>query len=188
MKAKLFVGLFMILLLIGCNEETNTAPQKNSEQEILGNKEQELSENKEHIISLGEEFTYNKRLGRDGNVKATLKVMVDNVRLVDGDDERYDYIAMDLSVENIGDKEANFLSLNQCRIYDGNGKEIVPLAFQPNSEYDTYSPADLRPGGKNVGTDVIAVNKGTGADNIKEILFSENDGDFPGDKFVVNVK
>jgi hypothetical protein len=182
---KVFVTTFIIaFLLTGCSG-SNTTTVKNS------NQNQQTYEPKETNVKLGKEFKVEVR-NRSGEIKEKIKLKVDNVKVESNispdqkTNEKYDFVGLDLYVENIGKTETNLFTVtaSSFSVFNDKGKEISSSPVISGDKV-TYESAKLRPNGKNEGRIYLSIPKG---EKVSEIIYYNHIIKENSDKFVFKVK
>ncbi|MFD2442868.1 hypothetical protein ACFSO7_02515 [Bacillus sp. CGMCC 1.16607] len=196
MKKMIAALLLSSLVIAGCSEKETAAPVKEKKEPKVEEK-QEKSEPQEVQTEFGKEINLSKR-DFEGNKEELAKVIVNNFRIetvtdhsdLETDsgsnfskmnqksakkdaeyfDTLFDYILLDLSVENISGSElqSSVLTERNFVFYNENGAEIDASTTLNEG---TFEAANLRPNGKNQGTVWISIPEGTQVSEI--ILYTD---------------
>lgn len=154
MKKVALAMILVFMLLAGCSGN-NTGPTN------AGGETKSGFDSKK--ASLGEGI-YVEKESRNGLEKLNLKVedylIVQDQSEQAEDNEKYDYVQMKLTIENVGDVEVSHITTSReaFDFYDHNGKEVEGYIYKFIGQ--TYEAANLRPGGKNEGVVLFAIPKG----------------------------
>ncbi|MGF2618124.1 DUF4352 domain-containing protein [Rossellomorea aquimaris] len=177
---RIATGLLTLgVLLAGCSGNgaataNDTAKGKSEETE------RHIHEPTKQDVQFGETFTYITTESARHEVLDQLKMKVENMRIESnlGDraelNEEFDYLLLDVSMENIGQSESDdyTFSYRKFTLYNKNGMEIptyTSTSSLPEFMEGEFKGAKLRPNGKNEGTIVVPFAKDEG-ENISEII------------------
>nr|WP_144929136.1 DUF4352 domain-containing protein [Paenibacillus bovis] len=175
---KLWLGVFAAaLLLTGCGDDKDSKASGDDvakEKEVVENKEFEPKEVK---VSMGEPMDVVVHNMREKTVMDHYEITFDNFRMVSDisknkrDNEENNYLAIDVTVTNKGEKDSSnsFFVANNIKFYNENGAEIYTYEIVFTDE-EVFKDATLRPGGTNSGTLYMIVPKD---ETVKEIIFQE---------------
>ncbi|MBT2694786.1 DUF4352 domain-containing protein [Bacillus sp. ISL-55] len=178
MKKFFLILISSIIITTGCssvNEEVK--PEKTKTVEALAEgAEKPQKESKK--VKLNKSFKAKTSINPEHSTE--VKIMVSDYQIVenkssDADlNSKYDYVQLDVSYENTGDKETspNLVTLYSFKFFDDNGVEIEVNTFIKQTLMDvTLKEAAVRPGGKNSGRLYFPIPKGS---KPKEMVYQTN--------------
>ncbi|MDQ0232066.1 DUF4352 domain-containing protein [Metabacillus malikii] len=168
MKKLSVLAILLLAFLAACssNEEGTTKKADTTTKEVTTEETGVQKESKE--VTIDKPFNVITSINPE---KATeLKMTVSNFEIVQGkstvqeDNDKYDYAQFDVAIENIGEIEAleTVVANYSFKFYNENGVEIEENNYiEQNLQGMTYNEASVRPGGKNEGTIIIPIPKGS---------------------------
>jgi hypothetical protein len=163
---KLLLFLLTIFALTACSEESQKPVDEKAPENEKSNSEVQLETVK---VKFDKPFDV-KRVPASGMEYTTAKVTVSNYQLVQNmsseaeDNEKYDFVKLDVVFENVGDFESSQTAVENpsFSFYDESGLKInVDFMAAGDVESATYKFGNVRPGGKNQGTLYLPIPKGS---------------------------
>lgn len=201
---KVIVGVAIgTMLLAGCGANETEKPEDETKQENVQSQETENKEVKERNkekeqkeessgpisreISFGEEFEVVDKYAKN----ATAKIKIEKMRLEENlldvgfKDEEFKYLLLDVSIENIGDVEVPgyFLEAGSFDLFNETGREIATYNYTNSIDKEGITPyvtGNLRAGGTNEGTIILALDK---KETIGEIIYTKG-----VDEYIIKVE
>lgn len=168
-KLFIFFAIITIVLSACSGEDENSSTVKNS-----GNEKEVASEQrngpKEIAGELGKAYDLTVYKGNSAEIDEKIKITLSNPHVepalssTDSLNEKYDYLVIDVAIENIGDTETQSNRVDytaSITAYNENGVEITTLGGETKSDkYAMFQTGSLRPGGKNEGTLIKWIKEG----------------------------
>lgn len=170
---KLFVFFAIItMVLSACSDsagENSATTKKSGNEKELASEQQDGP--KEITGELGKAYDLNVYKSRSTEIKEKVRITLSNPHVettlsdnADNINEKYDYLVIDVAIENVGDTETQSNRVDytaSINAYNANGVEITTIGGETKSDtYTMFQTGSLRPGGKNQGTLIKWINEG----------------------------
>lgn len=191
-KLFVFFAIITIVLSACSNSDQNSATTENTGKADNKASEQQTGP-KEISGELGKSYDLKVYKPKSSEIIEEIRVTLTNPHVEtalpnkDSLNEKYDYLVIDVAIENIGDTETKSHRVDytaSIEAYNENGVEITTIGGETESDiYDMFQTGSLRPGGKNEGTLIKWIEKG---ETPSEIIF-ESDLWGNGDSIIIKM-